>query len=79
MLPENWQAMQLLEKLSTQWHTTALNTMQGAKVIYQGLRYDALSMLIDLYYPDQDKAKLFSNVQMAEQLARHLLNGNDLN
>lgn len=74
VLPENWQAVQLLIKCQTQWKKTVVSSMAGAKVIIDGLDYQAVELNRQWFFNDEDKADLMARLQILEREAVALLN-----
>ncbi|NPA72672.1 MAG: DUF1799 domain-containing protein [Gammaproteobacteria bacterium] len=74
VLPENWAAVNLLSLCRTQWEKIVITSMTGSQVIYSGLDYQAVNLLIDIYYPDEDKIDLFERLQILESKALSIFN-----
>jgi len=74
VLPENWPAVQLLIKCQTQWKKTVVSSMSGAKVIIDGLDYQAVELNRKWFFKEEDEADLIGRLQILEREAISLLN-----
>ena len=61
MLPENRDAFNLFNKVSTQWRATDSG--------YIGLDYNAVELVMGWFFEGKNKSELFESVQFMERVA----------
>lgn len=74
--PENHVAVQLFMACQTLWRKTVVATMAGAQIIYDGLDYAQVRVVMEMLFADADQQDTFARLLVMEREALNLLNQN---
>ncbi len=72
--PENHAAIQLFLACQNCWKKLVVSNMAGAQIIYDGLDYTQVAVVMDMLFADVDKADVFNRLIICEREAISLLN-----
>lgn len=68
VLEENWDAVLIFSKLTSQW-----NCVAGASIVYLGLNYQSVDFLFRTYQVKK-RSKVMDELQIMESAAKQILN-----